>query len=108
MVLPGAHRTGRGGAGEPAVQRHYQRRDWQLCDDDPLLRSGGATAVPMERGSLLLFDSFLPHGTAANAGGARRWALQLHYVGAAELDGLWRPVGGRGSPCASINHTLRS
>ena len=38
--------------------------------------------MPLKPGSLLFFDSFLPHGTPTNQDedGRRRRALQFHYV----------------------------
>ena len=36
----------------------------------------------MRAGDVLLFDSLLPHGTAANSTEEHRWALQYHFCGA--------------------------
>lgn len=69
---------------QPGQQRpsvHWQRRDWQLCDD--VVTAGGARdvlAVPLRPGSLLLFSSLLPHGTPPNLSRRRRRALQWHFV----------------------------
>lgn len=70
-VIPGWHTRG--------PYTHFQKRDWQICDEqmnDARLRK---TAVPLEPGGCLLFDSFLPHGTPANHSTRKRRALQFHY-----------------------------
>jgi len=69
-VLPGGHREG--------PRTHFRRRDWQLCDTDMLNQP--CTAVPLKPGSLLFFDSMIPHGTPINQSDHRRQALQFHYV----------------------------
>jgi phytanoyl-CoA hydroxylase len=68
-VLAGAHREG--------PRPHFLRRDWQICDTDP--KSHSHTAVPMNAGDLLLFDSKLPHGTPINRTEEYRWSVQFHY-----------------------------
>jgi phytanoyl-CoA hydroxylase len=73
FVIPGSHREG------PVV--HVRRRDWQICDNQvPLER---VAAAPLKPGGVLLFDSYLQHGTPANASPKRRRALQFVYVPAA-------------------------
>jgi len=57
---------------------HWQRRDWQMCDDQ--IAPDGTLAVPLRPGSLLLFSSLLPHGTPPNTSTRRRRALQWHFV----------------------------
>ena len=69
LIKPGSHLRG------PVV--HFQRRDWQICDDhvDPL----GSLAVPLEPGGCLFFSSLMQHGTAPNTSDERRRAVQFHY-----------------------------
>lgn len=55
-------------------------RDWQLCDGDVMGLS--CTAIPLPPGGILFFDGLLHHGTPPNLSGARRRALQFHYVSA--------------------------
>lgn len=74
-VLPGSQH-------EPVI--HFRRRDWQICDSTILGRK--ATAVELDPGGLLLFDSLLAHGTPANRSGKRRRALQFHYKPASAAD----------------------
>ena len=69
VVKPGSHRRG------PVV--HFQRRDWQICDDHVDRR--GSLAVPLEPGGCLLFSSLTHHGTAPNRTDQRRRAVQFHY-----------------------------
>jgi phytanoyl-CoA hydroxylase len=68
-VLAGGHRDG------PRI--HFQRRDWQICDQE--MAGVRPTAVPLRPGGLLLFDALLPHGTPANFSSERRRAVQFHY-----------------------------
>lgn len=75
FVLAGGHKDG--------PRPHFMRRDWQLCDSDPLAERH--TAVPMHSGEALLFDGKLPHGTPRNATNETRWALQFHYIGTSAL-----------------------
>ena len=78
QILPGRHREG------PVV--HFQRRDWQICDDTIL--GTRSLAVPLKPGGLMLFDGLLPHGTPHNQSSLRRRALQFHYApaGVAKAD----------------------
>ncbi len=69
QLLPGRHH-------EPLL--HFQRRDWQLCDDTVL--GTASVAAPLPSGGLLLFDGKLPHGTPHNTSPKRRRALQFHYA----------------------------
>jgi len=70
QLLPGRHREG------PIV--HFQRRDWQICDN--VIMGTKSVAAPLPPGGLLLFDGLLPHGTPHNASANRRRALQFHYA----------------------------
>lgn len=70
QLLPGRHREG------PIV--HFNRRDWQICDDQVL--GTASVAAPLPPGGLLFFDGLLPHGTPHNASPRRRRALQFHYA----------------------------
>jgi len=70
QILPGRHKEG------PIV--HFQRRDWQICDDNIL--GTQSLAVPLKPGGLLFFDGLLPHGTPHNNSPHRRRALQFHYA----------------------------
>ena len=68
-VIPGTHRAG------PVV--HFQRRDWQLCDEDVAVAQ--VVAVPLRPGGCLLFHGLLHHGTPPSQSPRRRRALQFHY-----------------------------
>jgi len=70
QILPGRHREG------PIL--HFQRRDWQICDQTIL--GTKSVAVPLKPGGLLFFDGMLPHGTPHNSSPNRRRALQFHYA----------------------------
>jgi hypothetical protein len=69
-VISGSHREG------PAP--HFQRRDWQICDDD--VQSARDVVVPLPPGGALFFNGLVHHGTPANRTGTRRRAVQFHYV----------------------------
>jgi len=69
-VIPGSHREG------PVV--HFKRRDWQICDTQ--VQTERVVAAPLEPGGVLLFDSYLQHGTPANSSAQRRRALQYVYM----------------------------
>ncbi len=69
VVYPGSHRQG------PVV--HFQRRDWQICDDHN--RQQAVMAVPLKPGGCLFFHSLIHHGTPANNSSSRRRAVQFHY-----------------------------
>ena len=73
-VLAGGHQDG------PIV--HFQRRDWQICDDD-IYQTRGKTrpviAVPLPPGGCMFFNGLLPHGTPHNRSDQHRRALQFHY-----------------------------
>ena len=75
-VIPGSSREG------PVV--HFQRRDWQICDEH--VARARIVAVPLEPGGLLFFDSMTHHGTPASASTKRRRALQFHYAAADEVE----------------------
>jgi phytanoyl-CoA hydroxylase len=70
QILPGRHKEG------PIL--HFQRRDWQICDNTIL--GTKSVAVPLKPGGLLFFDGMLPHGTPHNSSPKRRRALQFHYA----------------------------
>ena len=70
FVIPGSHREG------PML--HFKRRDWQICDDQ--VQTERVVAVPLKPGGVLLFNSYLQHGTPANDSPRRRRALQFVYV----------------------------
>jgi len=70
QFLPGRHREG------PKI--HFQRRDWQICDNE--MMGTKSVAAPLQPGGLLLFDGLLPHGTPHNSSPKRRRALQFHYT----------------------------
>jgi len=70
FVIPGSHREG------PVV--HFKRRDWQICDDQ--VQRARVVAAPLKPGGVLLFNSYLQHGTPANASPRRRRALQFVYI----------------------------
>lgn len=69
-VLPGRHKDG------PIP--HFQRRDWQICDQE--IMGTKPIAVPLQPGGLMLFDGLIPHGTPTNHSPKRRRALQFHYA----------------------------
>ncbi|MBS0632101.1 MAG: phytanoyl-CoA dioxygenase family protein [Verrucomicrobia bacterium] len=70
QLLPGRHKEG------PIL--HFQRRDWQICDNTIL--GTKSVAAPLKPGGLLFFDGMLPHGTPHNSSPKRRRALQFHYA----------------------------
>ena len=70
QILPGRHKEG------PIV--HFQRRDWQICDN--VILGTKSVAAPLKPGGLLFFDGLLPHGTPHNSSDKRRRALQFHYA----------------------------
>lgn len=57
---------------------HFQRRDWQICDDQ--VPSAEVTALPMNPGDALFFSGLAPHGTPPNYSDFSRKAVQLHLV----------------------------
>jgi len=70
FVIPGSHAEG------PAL--HSRRRDWQICDTE--VQTGRIMAAPLASGGALFFNSYLHHGTPANASPQRRRALQFVYI----------------------------
>ena len=70
QVLPGRHKEG------PII--HFQRRDWQICDN--MILGTKSAAAPLKPGGLLFFDGMMPHGTPQNNSPKRRRALQFHYA----------------------------
>lgn len=73
-LLDGGHRDG--------AILHFNRRDWQICDAHVQAYKARhrCLAAPLPPGGVLLFDSFLPHGTPTNRSDQRRWAVQFHYA----------------------------
>ncbi len=69
-VIPGSHHDG------PVV--HWDRRDWQICDND--IETVRDMMVPLEPGGVLLFDGLIHHGTPTNRTNTRRRAVQFHYT----------------------------
>jgi phytanoyl-CoA hydroxylase len=98
--LPGWHRveTGRQGDGETGrasamrevhvgekwrpLWPHYLLRDLQICDREMEGLQAHRSAAPLQPGGLVLFDSYIPHGTPSNCTTQRRRALQFHYTAA--------------------------
>jgi phytanoyl-CoA hydroxylase len=70
QIMPGRHKEG------PKI--HFQKRDWQICDNQMLGQK--SVAAPLKPGGLLLFDGLMPHGTPHNSSPNRRRALQYHYA----------------------------
>jgi phytanoyl-CoA hydroxylase len=70
QIMPGLHKEG------PIL--HFQKRDWQICDNSMLGRQ--SVAVPLKPGGVLFFDGMMPHGTPHNSSPNRRRALQFHYA----------------------------
>ncbi len=70
-VMPGWHRDRK--------YHHFQIRDLQICDSEMEGLQQHRTAVPLEPGGCLIFDSYMPHGTPSNFTASRRRALQFHY-----------------------------
>lgn len=70
-VMPGWHRDRK--------YHHFQIRDLQICDSEMEGLQQHRTAVPLEPGGCLIFDSYIPHGTPSNFTASRRRALQFHY-----------------------------
>lgn len=89
-VIAGSHRQG------PVV--HFQRRDWQLCDDEVAVDQ--VIAVPLRPGGCLLFHGLLHHGTPPSRSAQRRRALQFHYkpasVGRIDDEGRLAVFGSEG------------
>ncbi|MFN0108928.1 MAG: phytanoyl-CoA dioxygenase family protein [Blastocatellia bacterium] len=78
-VMPGWHRDRK--------FMHFQIRDLQICDSEMEGLQQHRTAVPLEPGGCLIFDSYIPHGTPSNFTSSRRRALQFHYyaIGAQKI-----------------------
>lgn len=64
--------------GHGAPLNHFQRRDWQICDDQ--IPAKCAIALPMAPGDALFFSGLAPHGTPPNHTDRSRKAVQLHLV----------------------------
>eukprot|EP00038_Savillea_parva_P013630 m.211848 g.211848 ORF g.211848 m.211848 type:complete len:329 (+) comp25705_c0_seq1:38-1024(+) len=58
---------------------HFQRRDWQICDDD-ITPLDAAVALPMNPGDALYFSGLAVHGTPPNKTDQSRKAVQLHLI----------------------------
>lgn len=67
--VPGTHLLG------PA--KHVFGRDYQIPDEDVI--RVGQVAAPVTRGSCVLFNALVHHGSPPNISGARRLALQLTF-----------------------------
>ncbi|MBI1764823.1 MAG: phytanoyl-CoA dioxygenase family protein [Acidobacteria bacterium] len=92
--LPGWHRQiGSQGSEEASAPRevitsdglrplwpHYLLRDLQICDREMAGPKAHRIAAPLQPGGLVLFDSYIPHGTPSNLTAQRRRALQFHYT----------------------------
>jgi phytanoyl-CoA hydroxylase len=90
--LPGWHRQD----GQPRRWPHFNRRDLQICDSEMMGLEQQRVAAPLAPGGLVLFDSYIPHGTPSNFTQQRRRAAQFHYlppgaprITAAERVAIW-------------------
>lgn len=61
---------------------HYLLRDLQICDREMAGLEAHRLAAPLQPGGLVIFDSYIPHGTPSNFTAQRRRALQFHYTAA--------------------------
>ena len=61
---------------------HYLLRDLQICDREMAGLEAHRIAAPLQPGGLVIFDSYVPHGTPSNFTAQRRRALQFHYTAA--------------------------
>ncbi len=61
---------------------HYLLRDLQICDREMEGMQAHRIAAPLQPGGLVMFDSYIPHGTPSNLTAQRRRALQFHYTAA--------------------------
>jgi phytanoyl-CoA hydroxylase len=61
---------------------HYPLRDLQICDREMAGLEAHRIAAPLQPGGLVMFDSYIPHGTPSNYTAQRRRALQFHYTAA--------------------------
>ncbi len=59
---------------------HYLLRDLQICDREMEGMQATRIAAPLQPGGLVMFDSYIPHGTPSNFTTQRRRALQFHYT----------------------------
>lgn len=64
------------------VWPHYLLRDLQICDREMEGLQAHRQAAPLQPGGLVMFDSYIPHGTPSNYTAQRRRALQFHYTAA--------------------------
>lgn len=64
------------------VWPHYLLRDLQICDREMSGLEAHRIAAPLAPGGLVMFDSYIPHGTPSNFTAQRRRALQFHYTAA--------------------------
>ncbi len=62
---------------------HYLKRDLQICDREMEGMQAERIAAPLQPCGLVIFDSYIPHGTPSNYTAQRRRALQFHYTAAA-------------------------
>ena len=77
LVIPRSHH---GGA------LPHGRRDGDFVIDSQRVDGASAVAVPMRRGSGLLFHSLLVHATEANKSDRSRRAITMSYMGQAHTD----------------------
>ena len=89
-------RAVKAGAEWRPVWPHYLLRDLQICDREMEGLQAARMAAPLQPGGLVMFDSYIPHGTPSNFTAQRRRALQFHYtaanvpqITAAERVALW-------------------
>ena len=68
------------GDGRRPLWPHYLLRDLQICDREMEGLQAHRSAAPLQPGGLVMFDSFIPHGTPSNYTTQRRRALQFHYT----------------------------
>jgi len=89
------------GAGKRPLWPHYLLRDLQICDREMEGLQAHRSAAPLQPGGLVMFDSFIPHGTPSNYTTQRRRALQFHYttvevpkITAEERIAIWHGAAG--------------
>lgn len=70
------------GAASRPLWPHYLLRDLQICDREMEGLQAHRSAAPLQPGGLVMFDSYIPHGTPSNFTAQRRRALQFHYTAA--------------------------
>jgi ectoine hydroxylase-related dioxygenase (phytanoyl-CoA dioxygenase family) len=77
-LMPKGHLLSEGRQRGKARRSHWRRRDWQIDDSEARATIvPQSVAVPLAPGSVVFFDSCLPHGTPANHSQHARKALQV-------------------------------